>query len=61
MPLGRKNLTVRIPQEIIEGGQNFIVAALRGIADQRGRYFSIYDQFMICPTHASKSVQQANR
>jgi len=47
MPLGRKNLTVRIPEEIIEEGQNFVVATLRGIADTEGTVFfdlrPIYD------------------
>lgn len=58
MPLGRKNLTVRIPEEIIEGGQNFVVGALRGIADTEGTvYFDLrpiydvpYPRIQICTT-----------
>lgn len=58
MPLGKKNLIVRIPEEIIEGGQNFIVATLRGIADTEGTVFfdlrPVYDtpypRIQICTT-----------
>lgn len=65
IPLGRKNLTVRIPEEIIEGGQNFIIAALRGIADTEGTVFfdlrPIYDvpypRIQICTTSSPLAKQ----
>ena len=65
MPLSRKNLTVRIPEGIIEGGQKFIVAALRGIADTEGTVFfdlrPIYDlpypRIQICTTSSFLASQ----
>ena len=58
MPLGRKNLTVRIPDEIIEGKQDFVLRTLRGIADTEGMvYFDLrsiynapYPRIQICTT-----------
>jgi hypothetical protein len=58
MPPGRKNLTIRIPDEIMEGEYCFIAGALRGIADTEGTvYFDLrpiyntpYPRIQICTT-----------
>ena len=65
MPLGRKNLTVKIPEEIIGRGQEFIAAALRGIADTEGTvYFDLrpnydvpYPRIQICTTSSPLASQ----
>lgn len=58
IPLGRKSLTVKIPDEIIEGKWSLVVATLRGIADTEGTvyfdsrliYNAPYPRIQICTT-----------
>jgi len=67
IPLGRKNLSVKIPEEIIERGQPFVAATLRGIADTEGTvYFDLrsiynmpYPRIQICTTSQSLARQIA--
>ncbi len=65
MPLGRKNLAVKIPEEIIEGEHCFVAGALRGIADTEGTvYFDLrsiynapYPRIQICTTSQPLACQ----
>lgn len=65
IPTGKKNLVVKIPEEIIAGGQKFILATLRGIADAEGTVFfdlrpaynKPYPRIQICTTSKSLSEQ----
>ena len=67
MPLGKKSLTVKIPEEIIGGRQDLLTGVLRGIADAEGTvYFDLrsiynmpYPRIQICTTSQSLARQIA--